>query len=137
VLFVAAPIWWVPTSWKVSKNPPELHQNYWQFLVGNSFLIGMLAFLAGVAIMLVRRSHVLPRGLSPPALFAHELREHLLVARARRRAETRLEEGVGVGVDGQLGPPVSILATDVNLATEDLELVGSERSAGPADHVHR
>ena len=82
VLFVAAPIWWVPTSWKVTKNPPELHQNYWQLLVGNSFLFAMLAFLAGVAIMLVRRS-----------------------------AESRLEDGVGVG--GQLGPPVTIGTTAV------------------------
>jgi alpha-1,2-mannosyltransferase len=55
-LFVAAPIWWVPTSWIVTKDPPELHQNHWQLFIGNSFLIAMVAFLAGVAIMLVCRA---------------------------------------------------------------------------------
>jgi hypothetical protein len=104
VLFIAAPIWWVPTSWKVTKHAPELHQNYWQLFVGNSFLFAMLAFLAGVAVMLVRRSGVLLR--------------------------VRLEEGVGLA--GQLVPPVTIGTTDLDDATEDLELVGSENSAGRA-----
>ena len=39
-LFVAAPIWWVPASWKVSPDPPELRQNHWQLLAGNSFSVG-------------------------------------------------------------------------------------------------
>ena len=65
VLFVAAPIWWVPTSWRVTKHPPELHQNHWQLFVGNSFLFAMLALLAGVAVMLARRSGVSLRQLSP------------------------------------------------------------------------
>jgi alpha-1,2-mannosyltransferase len=62
VLFMAAPIWWVPTSWKVTKHAPELHQNFWQLFVGNSFLFAMLAFLAGGAVMLVGRSRFLRRG---------------------------------------------------------------------------
>jgi hypothetical protein len=95
VLFVAAPIWWVPTSWRVTNHPPGLHQNYWQLFVGNSFLFAMLAFLAGVVIMLVRRS----------------------------------------GVGGQLGAPLTIGPTDVELATEDLELVGSESSGRPAPPI--
>ena len=80
VLFIAAPIWWVPTSWKVTNNPPELHQNFWQLLLGNSFLLAMLAFLAGVAVMLVRRSGNSHRGLSPPDVLAPEPRERLRVA---------------------------------------------------------
>jgi alpha-1,2-mannosyltransferase len=59
-LFLAAPIWWVPTSWRVTNHPPELHQNHWQLLAGNSFLFAMLVFLAGVAVMLAGR-----RGTSP------------------------------------------------------------------------
>jgi alpha-1,2-mannosyltransferase len=128
VLFVAAPIWWVPTSWKVTKHAPELHQNHWQLLVGNSFLFAMLAFLGGVAVMLVRRS-------SAPVLLAHELRERLRVARGRGRVETRLEEGVGVG--GRLGPPATIGATDEDLATDGLEPVGSESSAGRVGQLHQ
>ncbi len=109
VLFIAAPIWWVPTSWKVTKYAPELHQNHWQLFVGNSFLFAMLVFLAGGAVMLVRRSGFLRRG--------------------------RLEQGVGVG--GQLVPPVAIGATDGDVATEDLELVGSGTYAGPAGPIRR
>jgi alpha-1,2-mannosyltransferase len=126
VLFVAAPIWWVPRSWKVTTYPPELHQNHWQLFVGNSFFFAMLAFLGGVAVMLVRRRVVLFRGLSPPVLLAHGLRERRRVARGRGRAETRLKDGVG----SQLGPPVTIAATPVKLATADLELVGAESSEG-------
>jgi alpha-1,2-mannosyltransferase len=108
VLFVTAPIWWVPTSWKVTRDPPELHQNGWQLFAGNSFLLAMLAFLAGVAIMLVRRSDFPLRRLSPPVVVSHELREPLPTARGRGLAET-----------------------------EDLELVGSESSAGPAGQCPR
>ncbi len=95
VLFVAAPIWWLPTSWKVTKDPPELHQNYWQLFAGNSFLFAMLALLAGVSFMLVRRSDVAHRRLSPPAVLARELREPLPAVRGRGLGVTRLEEGVG------------------------------------------
>ncbi|MGD0378457.1 MAG: glycosyltransferase 87 family protein [Acidimicrobiales bacterium] len=101
VLFIAAPIWWVPTSWKVTRHAPELHQNFWQLVAGNSFLFAMLAFLAGSAVMLVRRRGVLLRG---------------------HRED---------GVDVELVPPVTIGATEVVVATEDLELVGSESAAGP------
>lgn len=62
VLFIVAPIWWVPTSWTVTKNPPELHQTHWQLLLGNSFFFATVAFLAGVAIMLMHRSDVSVRG---------------------------------------------------------------------------
>jgi alpha-1,2-mannosyltransferase len=98
-LFVVAPIWWVPTSWKVTKHPPELHQNSWQLLVGNSFMFAMLVFLAGVAVMLVRRSVALPR----------------------------LEENLGVRDQSAIA--VSIGARGRDLENVDLELVGPERSA--------
>jgi alpha-1,2-mannosyltransferase len=58
VLFVAAPIWWVPTSWELSRNAPELHQNHWQLLAGNSFFFATLVFLAGIGIMLLGRNAV-------------------------------------------------------------------------------
>ncbi len=132
VLFVVAPIWWVPTSWNVIKDAPELHQNPWQLLVGNSFLFAMLAFLVGVAVMLVWRGRVAWGGHSHPAQLVHEPRERLPAAHARGRAETRVKEGVG-----HRGSPLTIGATDVELATEDLELEGSERTrnrpAGSAD----
>ncbi len=111
VLFLAAPIWWVPRSWVVTRDPPELHQNLWQLVVGNSFCFAMLAFLAGVVIMLVRRS-----GVSP----------------GRSRAQILLEAGVG-----QRRAPVAIGATGATPASEDLELVGSESFAGSADRLHR
>jgi hypothetical protein len=117
VLFISAPIWWVPTSWKVTTHPPELHQDYWQLFAGNSFFFAMLAFLAGVTVMLVRRSRVALREVASPALLVTELREHRQVGRRLGRA--------------QLDPPVVIGATDVDRSTADLELVGSERSAGP------
>ncbi len=120
VLFVAAPIWWVPTSWKVTTHAPELHQNYWQLFVGNSFLFAMLAFLAGVAVMLARR-----RGVESQGLLSRELRQRPPALRDCGRAEASTEERVG-----QLRPLGTIGATDVGLATEDLELVGSERFTG-------
>ena len=132
VLFVVAPIWWVPTSWNVTKEAPELHQNHWQLLAGNSFLYAMLAFLVGVAVMLVGRSKVARGGPSSPAPLVHEPRGRLPAARARGRAETRVEGGVG-----HRGAPVTIGAADVDRATEDLELVGSERSAEPAGRIRR
>jgi alpha-1,2-mannosyltransferase len=132
VLFVAAPIWWVPTSWKVTRDPPELHQSYWQLFAGNSFLLAMLAFLAGVSIMLVRRSDVPLRTLSPPGVPAHELREPLPAARGRGLDDTRLEEDVG-----QRRPRVRVGVRDVDLGTEDLEFVGSDSFARPASSAAR
>jgi alpha-1,2-mannosyltransferase len=90
VLFIAAPIWWVPTSWKVTNHAPELHQNSWQLIVGNSFLFAMLTFLVGIAFMLVRRSGVLHRW--------------------------RLGKGVGIG--GEHVAPGTVGATDVDDAAE-------------------
>jgi alpha-1,2-mannosyltransferase len=55
LLFLIAPIWWVPTSWRVTNDAPELHQNHWQLVAGDSFFFAMLIFLAGVAVMLYRR----------------------------------------------------------------------------------
>jgi alpha-1,2-mannosyltransferase len=127
VLFVAAPIWWVPRSWKVSTHAPELYQNHWQLFVGNSFFFAMLAFLGGVAVMLVRRSGVLFRGPPPPALLVHEIPERPRVAWGRARDENRRKQSVS----GQR-PPVTIGTTDAHIATDDLELVGSESSAGSA-----
>ena len=68
-----------PPRGRSPDNPPELHQNSWQLLLGNSFLFAMLAFLAGVAVMLVRRSGNSHRGLSPPDVLALEPRERLRV----------------------------------------------------------
>jgi len=94
VLFIAAPIWWVPTSWRVSADPPELHQNQWQLLVGNSFCFAMLAFLAGVAIMLARRRATSVRTPAPAKLVTHlDARDALLLVAGRRcRVGTRLED---------------------------------------------
>ena len=97
VLFVAAPIWWVPRSWKVTNHAPELHQNHWQLLAGNSFLFAMLAFLGGVAVMLIGRSDVSLQGLSFRGLLARRNCGRLRVARRRGRAERCLEERVGGG----------------------------------------
>jgi hypothetical protein len=115
VLFIAAPIWWVPTSWKVTKHPPELHQNAWQLLAGNSFLFAMLAFLTGVAVMLARRSGVL-RQRSSPAHIHVEQYEPLFVAPRRNP-----------------GPLLAPDATAVDVESEDRDLVGSESSMGPAE----
>lgn len=108
VLFIAAPIWWVPTSWKVTNHAPELHQNLWQFFAGNSFLLAMPGFLAAVAVMLVRRSGVWRRG---------------------RTAEPD-------GVRCQPARPVPIGPEDVD-ESEDLELVGSESSRRPVGQIGR
>lgn len=55
VLFVSAPIWWVPTSWMASNNPPAFHENHWQLVAGNSFFFALVAFLVGVTILLSTR----------------------------------------------------------------------------------
>ena len=130
MLFVAAPIWWVPTSWKVTNNPPELHQNGWEFLAGNSFLLAMLAFLAGVAVLLGRRSGVRLRGDLPAAFPAHEVRESVLTACPGGRPNVRVEgaavHDASVVIDG---------AMDAD-PMEDRELVGFESSAGRAGQIH-
>jgi hypothetical protein len=95
----------------------------------------MLAFLGGVAIMLGRRSGVIFRGLSSPAMFIHApSRECLGAARNDRQAEILQKDGVGpsVGVGAQDGPPFTIGPTDGDHAIDDLELVGSESSGGSA-----
>jgi alpha-1,2-mannosyltransferase len=127
VLFVAAPIWWVPTSWKVTDHPPELHQNHWQLFVGNSFLFAMLAFLAGVAVMLTRRNRVSFRGGVSPAFVVQELGNRLRIARDGGGGGDQRREG-RVGVGGKVDPPVMIGATQGDVAADDFELVGSENA---------
>lgn len=56
VLFWAAPIWWVPTTWRPSPNPPELHWNAWQVVAGNAYFFLLVAFLGLVALHLRRRA---------------------------------------------------------------------------------
>lgn len=55
LLFWASPIWWVPRSWRPSGALVELRETGWQLLAGNSFLLAIAAFLAGVAVMLSLR----------------------------------------------------------------------------------
>jgi alpha-1,2-mannosyltransferase len=52
----AALFWWAP-FWAVPHRLPgaELHENFWQFLEGNSFFLAVIAFLVGTAAMLVAR----------------------------------------------------------------------------------
>jgi alpha-1,2-mannosyltransferase len=50
VLFWSAPVWWVPY-----KNTSDLHLNPLQLIAGNSFFFAMLFFLAGAAILVIRR----------------------------------------------------------------------------------
>ena len=50
VLFWWAPIWAVPRD-----HGAELHENFWQFLGGNSFFLAVVAFLTGTAAMFVTR----------------------------------------------------------------------------------
>jgi alpha-1,2-mannosyltransferase len=49
IFFWAGPIWWVPVADR------GLHEHVWEIVVGDSFLWVMLAFLAGVAVLLVQR----------------------------------------------------------------------------------
>jgi alpha-1,2-mannosyltransferase len=131
VLFMAAPIWWVPRSWKVTNNPPELHQNGWQFLVGNSFFLAMLIFVGGVAAMLGWRSGAFPRGPTPPESRILELRERVLMAGPHACAEGRLDAAY-------CHPSVIAGGTDPDLV-DDYELVGFTVSAHhcPADRAER
>ena len=50
VLFWSAPVWWVP-----SRGTSDLHLDGWQLLAGNSFAFGMVVFLGGTALLLLRR----------------------------------------------------------------------------------
>ena len=50
VLFWSAPVWWVPY-----KNTSDLHLDPLQLVAGNSFFFAMLLFLAGAAVLVVRR----------------------------------------------------------------------------------
>jgi len=50
VLFWSAPVWWVPY-----KNTSDLHLNVLQLIAGNSFFFAMLIFLAGAAMLVLRR----------------------------------------------------------------------------------
>ena len=50
VLFLIAPIWWVPYV-----GTSDLHLSAWQLVAGNSFFFALLAFLVGAAVLLVRR----------------------------------------------------------------------------------
>ncbi len=56
VLFWAAPIWWAPTTWWPSVRPPELHENGWQLVAANSFVIALVSFLVFVAALVRRES---------------------------------------------------------------------------------
>jgi alpha-1,2-mannosyltransferase len=53
VLFWSAPVWWVPY-----KNTSDLHLNLLQLIAGNSFFFAMLVFLAGAAVLVIRRGGV-------------------------------------------------------------------------------
>ena len=53
VLFWSAPVWWVPY-----KNTSDLHLNLLQLIAGNSFFFAMLLFLAGAAVLVIRRGAV-------------------------------------------------------------------------------
>jgi alpha-1,2-mannosyltransferase len=53
VLFWSAPVWWVPY-----KNTSDLHLNPLQLIAGNSFFFAMIIFLAGAAVLVLRRRTV-------------------------------------------------------------------------------
>ena len=50
VLFWSAPVWWVPY-----KNTSDLHLNPVQLVAGNSFFFAMVLFVAGAAVLVLRR----------------------------------------------------------------------------------
>jgi alpha-1,2-mannosyltransferase len=50
VLFWSAPVWWVPY-----KNTSDLHLSPVDLIAGNSFFFAMLIFLAGAAVLVIRR----------------------------------------------------------------------------------
>jgi alpha-1,2-mannosyltransferase len=49
-LFWSAPVWWVPY-----KNTSDLHLGVVQLVAGNSFFLAMVLFLAGAAVLVLRR----------------------------------------------------------------------------------
>lgn len=103
VLFFSAPIWWVPTSWRVADpRPPELDQNAWQLVAGNSFFFAMIAFLVGVAVMLGLRAR--------SARHLVEGQDRAPVARGPDAREALLEEGVV-----ELGPSVAVRKVEEDL----------------------
>jgi len=60
VLFWIAPIWWVPFF-----HTSDLHLSPWQLVAANSFFFALLIFLAGSAVLLLRRRD---RGRPDPQL---------------------------------------------------------------------
>ncbi len=56
VLFWSAPVWWVPY-----KNTSDLHLGVFQLIAGNSFFLAMVLFLAGAAVLVVRRRVASPQ----------------------------------------------------------------------------
>ena len=63
----AAVLWWAPLQHVPSGDNRELHERGWTLLAGSSFFVLMVAFLAGVAVLLaVRRA----RGATGPVRVA-------------------------------------------------------------------
>jgi len=58
ILFWSAPVWWVPY-----KNTSDLHLNVLQLVAGNSFFFAMLLFLAGAAVLVLRRGTSRPEDI--------------------------------------------------------------------------
>jgi alpha-1,2-mannosyltransferase len=58
ILFWSAPVWWVPY-----KNTSDLHLNVLQLVAGNSFFFAMLLFLAGAAVLVLRRGASRPEDI--------------------------------------------------------------------------
>jgi alpha-1,2-mannosyltransferase len=111
-VFVIAPIWWVPRSYVVSANPPELHEHGWQLVAGNIFFLATIAFLVGVAAMLWMRARS-----SRGHVGEHE--NGLPVPGGSADVEAPLEGGVR-----ELRPSVPVGAKQVDLAAVDAELIG-------------
>ncbi len=121
LVFVIAPIWWVPHSYVVSTNPPELHENGWQLVAGNFFFIATIVFIAAVGVMLWRRDRS-SRG------HVGELHDGLPVTSGGTRGEPSFENGVG-----ELRPAVAVGAKQVDLASGGAELLGPLRAGQLGD----
>jgi alpha-1,2-mannosyltransferase len=122
-VFVIAPIWWVPRSYVVSANPPELHEHGWQLVAGNFFFIATIAFLVGVAVMLWLRARS-SRG------HVGERQDGLPVPGGGAGGQTPLEGGVG-----ELRPAVAVGTKQVDLAARDPELLGTVTSGQRGDKL--
>ncbi len=120
-VFVIAPIWWVPRSYVVSKNPPELHENAWQLVAGNLFFFATIVFLAGVAAMLRQRARSSRGHLG-------ELHDGLPIAGRGPRGESSLEDGVR-----ELRPAVAVGTQQVGLSSSDAEFFGPVAFGQPGD----